>query len=93
MNRGIRPVPLYTVLGHQVALGYLVNGDITTTGSAEAALWLLFGIFLLHAHRLAGLRVWWAIHTGPKAITTRRDVRLRATQARQLTEWAQGRRA
>jgi hypothetical protein len=80
-TRGLRPVPLLTVLGHQVALGYLVDGDVTIAGSIAAAVWLSLGLLAVHAYKLDGLSVWWAVHTGPKKVP-RQVARLRAARAR-----------
>jgi hypothetical protein len=91
MNRGIRPVPLYAVLGHQMAIGYLVDGEITTSGSVVVALWLLLGLLALNYHKLYGFSVLWAVHTGPKIPSPSR-ARVRAARERlRAAEWAQER--
>jgi hypothetical protein len=77
MSRGLRPVPVHTMLSHCFGVSYLYEGDYSWWGAASIMLYMLLGIAaLLVASGTAeawwdGLRVAWAVATGPKPPTRR----------------------
>jgi hypothetical protein len=67
-TKGLRPVPMVTVLSHTIGLSYLWEGDYSWPMAAPVMAYMLLGIaaLFLAGGWLDGARVAWAVHTGPK---------------------------